>query len=142
MAFVEIVRSIALLEARRDYGVVFLDINIAGLKDVGENGKEPGLRPGESISGEYRQYLDRVEAELSEVVPTLKRLYPVDHLLKDTTGKSYVARFYTAEGIVYLCMLTSPHPLRKVVKRLTRQGWRLLALIEPKSVQKTRSETE
>ncbi|MFN3804582.1 MAG: hypothetical protein ACK4SY_05965 [Pyrobaculum sp.] len=141
MAFIEIVRSIALLEVRRDYGVVFLDINIAGLRDVGEKGR-PGLRPGESISSEYRQYLDRVEAELSEVVPTLKRLYPVDHLLKDTAGRSYVARFYTAEGIVHYCMLTSPHPLRKVARRLARQGWRLLALIEPKSIQKTRSETE
>ncbi|MEM0468419.1 MAG: hypothetical protein QXT27_04410, partial [Pyrobaculum sp.] len=68
-------KSIAILKVGRDYGVVFLDLRIAGLKSRGERLEKP---------------LDQLEAihkDLLEIMPTLREMYYLDVALEDTASR-------------------------------------------------------
>ncbi|MEM0369197.1 MAG: hypothetical protein QXU58_03735 [Pyrobaculum sp.] len=123
-------KSIAILKVGRDYGVVFLDLRIAGLKSRGERLEKP---------------LDQLEAihkDLLEIMPTLREMYYLDVALEDTASRKYIARLYTHGGVVYYVVLASPkNSLRSVLRHLKQQGWELLVRIEKKSLRKV-SETD
>ncbi|MEM1519655.1 MAG: hypothetical protein QXK71_02330 [Pyrobaculum sp.] len=123
-------KSIAILKVGRDYGVVFLDLRIAGLKSRGERLEKP---------------LDQLEAihkDLLEIMPTLREMYYLDVALEDTASRKYIARLYTHGGVVYYVVLASPkNSLRSVLRHLKQQGWEPLVRIEKKSLRKV-SETD
>lgn len=124
-------RSIALFKVGRDYGVTFLDLKIAGLRDTA------------SKPSKYEKELRAIEEELIGFMPKLREMYAMDTVLEDTAGRNYLARFYTYGGVIYYALLISPkNTLRTTARKLASQGWRLLVMIEKKAVKKTPSETD
>lgn len=125
-------RGVALLKVGRDYGVAFLDLRLAGLRDT-------GVKPVK-----YVEELQAIQEDLLLAMPKLKDMYVLDTVLEDTAGRRYIARLYTYGGVVYYVVLISPkNTLRGVLKRLIQQGWRPLLHIEKKAVKRsTTSETD
>ncbi|ABL87551.1 conserved hypothetical protein [Pyrobaculum islandicum DSM 4184] len=124
-------RAVALLKVGRDYGVTFLDLKIAGLRET------------DTKLAKYAEELEMIQNDLIGIMPKLKEMYVLDITLEDTMGRRYIARFYTYGGIVYYAILISPKStMGTVLKKLTQQGWKLLILIERKAVKKSASETD
>lgn len=126
------IRSVALFKVGRDYGVTFLDLKLAGLKESG--GKATRL------SNE----LESIENELVGVVPRLGEMYALDVAVEDAAGRRYVARLYALGGVIHYVVLISPkNAVKGLAKRLSAQGWKLLVLIERKAVKRSAtSETD
>lgn len=123
-------RSVALLKVGRDYGVVFLDLRIAGLKSLDEK------------PGKYLEQLEAIQQDLMAVIPALREMYVLDAVFEDTAGRRYVARLYTQGGVVHYVVLASPkNTLRSILRHLRQQGWTLLIKIEKKTLKKV-SETD
>jgi hypothetical protein len=89
-------KAVALLRVGRDYGVTFLDLRIAGLR-------ETEVKPLK-----YVEELEAVQEDLVATMPKLKDMYVLDTMLEDTAGRRYIARLYTYGGIVYYAVLASP----------------------------------
>lgn len=117
-------KSVALLYVNRDFGVVMLDLKIAGLTEDRE--------------GTPSWLLEEIEKDLYDAIVKLREMYRVNMALRDMTGRKYSASLYIDSGIVHYVVLTSSeHTLRGIVKRLKQQGWKLLLSIERKSAKKT-----
>lgn len=119
----------AFLKVDRDYGVVFLDLKLAGLREA------------EGAPARYAQTLEAIQQDLVKIMPKLKDMYTLDVALEDTAGRRFVARFYTYGGIVYYAVLISEkNKLGSLLRKLTAHGWRLLVLIEKKAVKKNETD--
>ncbi|MGC9050156.1 hypothetical protein [Pyrobaculum sp.] len=126
------IRSVALFKVGRDYGVTFLDLKLAGLKEAGEKAGR--------LSGE----LESIERELVGVVPRLEEMYALDVAMEDAAGRRYAARLYAHGGVIHYVVLISPkNTVRSLAKRLSAQGWKPLVWIEKKGVKRSApSETD
>jgi hypothetical protein len=126
------IRSVALFKVGRDYGVTFLDLKLAGLKEADER------------TARLSSELASIERELVGVMPKLGEMYAFDVTMEDAAGRKYVARLYAHSGIIHYVVLISPkNTVRGLAKRLSAQGWKLLVLIEKKAVKRSApSETD
>ncbi len=117
-------KSVALFHVNRDWGVVMLDLKIAGLTE--DSREKTSVLPEE------------IERDLHNAIAGLSEMYRFDMALRDMMGRRYLASLYVDSGIVhYVVLISSKHTLRGVVKRLKQQVWRLLLSIEQKQAKKT-----
>ncbi|MEZ0320171.1 MAG: hypothetical protein ABWK05_09330 [Pyrobaculum sp.] len=126
-----VMKSVALLKVGRDYGVAFLDLGIAGLRDT------------KTKPVKYAEQLEVIQQDIAQAIPQLGGLYSLDTVLEDSAGRRYLARLYMGGGIVHYVVLASPkNSLKGVLKKLTQQGWKVLLLVEKKTVKTPSPETD
>ncbi|MEZ0248916.1 MAG: hypothetical protein ABWJ97_06555 [Thermoproteus sp.] len=118
------IRSVALLRAGKDFGVVMLEIKIVGLRELDEEPAKVGD-------------IAEIEREVLHIVPELSSMSHTDVVLEDGGRRSYLARLYLDNARVEYVLLVSPKSsMRSLIRKFVEQGWAVKFLVERKTAAK------
>jgi hypothetical protein len=112
--------EIVIMQTRKDYGVVMLELRIIGLRRIS---CWPLKWP--------KREMDKIAKQLSGK----ELLYPLDMCLADSDGYIHYARLLADHGIIkyviLMTMIRRDANLRKFARRLQQHGWHLVFRVRP-----------